>query len=213
MARIDDFIQARALSKNELSEKDVDLISRCSGALLNRDDASQIKSFSFKFLNRDIVVSWPELEFSFNGSDEEIPIQQQVLLLHYLNGVCPSGLGGNTEKWVSFQDLPEGRFYMDAFIKRAKDPLLKTFGTSPKKMVEAASRLYNASPMDFGDFSVSVKALPMVPVVLVLWEGDDEFPAEANILFDGGISGMLSAEDIAWLAGMVVYPLIAMAKK
>jgi hypothetical protein len=102
---------------------------------------------------------------------------------------------------------------MDAFIKRAKDPLLAAFGANPKKMAELALRIYNASPGSFGDSSVIIQALPLVPVVLLLWEGDDEFEPDGNILFDRGISDILTAEDIAWLAGMVVYPLAGMAKK
>lgn len=213
MARIDDFIQARALSIKELAEKDVNSVARFSGSVLNHKGEGRLISLSIRFLNRDMIISWPDMEFSYNVSEDEVPIQQQVLLLHYLNGACNSRTVKNGGEWVSFQDLPEGRFYMDAFIKRAKDPLLRTFGTNPKKMAELATRIYNATPVDFGDFSAVVKALPMVPVVLVLWQGDDEFPPEGNILFDRSISNILPTEDIAWLAGMVVYPLVGMAKE
>lgn len=102
---------------------------------------------------------------------------------------------------------------MDAFVRRAKEPLLKAFGDNPGRMPELASSAYDTSGLDYGDFSVIVKALPLVPVALVLWEGDEEFPPEGNILFDRSISKFLSAEDTAWLAGMVVYPLAGMAKK
>jgi hypothetical protein len=51
-----------------------------------------------------------------------------------------------------------------------------------------------------------------VPLQLILWEGDNEFPAEANILFDKTIGRILSPEDVAWLAGMVVYRLIAFSR-
>ena len=78
-------------------------------------------------------------------------------------------------------------------------------------MIKLARQAYNASQCEFGDHSVSLLALPKVPVSLILYEGDDEFPPEANILFDKSISLILSAEDTAWLAGMVVYPLIGMA--
>jgi hypothetical protein len=47
---------------------------------------------------------------------------------------------------------------------------------------------------------------------LIIWKGDDEFPPEGNILFDRNILQILSAEDIAWLSGMVVYPLIGMTR-
>jgi hypothetical protein len=211
MARIDDFILARDLSRRELAEKDINSVAIYSGAVLNINSEDNSKSLLISFLNRDVIVSWPEMGFSHNDSGDEVPIQQQVLLLHYMNGVCNYGAQGGSGEWVSFQDLPDGRFYMGAFLKRAKEPLVRTFGLNPAKMVEAAAKIYNATPMEYGDFSVVIKALPMVSVVLVLWQGDDEFPAEGNILFDRGITGILSAEDIAWLAGAVVYPLVAMA--
>jgi hypothetical protein len=45
-----------------------------------------------------------------------------------------------------------------------------------------------------------------------VWEGDDEFPAEANILFDAAVGDYLSPEDAAWLASLAVYRLMALAR-
>jgi hypothetical protein len=45
-----------------------------------------------------------------------------------------------------------------------------------------------------------------------LWEGNAEFPSEANILFDETIGDILSPEDVAWLAGMLVYRLTALSR-
>ncbi len=212
MPRIDDYKQARAISVEELSMIDPDIIARFSGAKIRREDPD-ITALSINFLKKDLFISWPELRFSSEGPDEEVPIQQQVLILHYLQGACSSEGASTTGEWISFQDIPDGRFYMDAFVRRAKEPLLKAFGDNPGRMPELASSAYDTSGLDYGDFSVIVKALPLVPVALVLWEGDEEFPPEGNILFDRSISKFLSAEDTAWLAGMVVYPLAGMAKK
>jgi len=213
MARIDDYIQARSLSIKELEGKDIESIAGLSGAAMNRDGDGHLYALSLRFLNRDVIISWPGMKFSYKDAGDEVPLQQQVLLLHYLVGAGDSHEEKAGGEWISFQDLPEGRFYMDSFIKRAKEPLLRAFGSDTKKMAELAVRIYNASPMEFGDFSVVVRALPMVPVVLVLWQGDDEFPPEGNILFDSNISGILPVEDIALLAGLVVYPLIGKIKE
>ncbi|MBW1854297.1 MAG: DUF3786 domain-containing protein [Deltaproteobacteria bacterium] len=212
MPRIDDFKQAKELTKKELSGKDPDLIATLSGAVIHRNDQGDI-SFSLDLINRDVIISWPDLQFKYNDSAEELPIQQQAFLLHYLHGALSSKGASVTGEWISFQDIPDGRFYLGAFMKRAKDPLLKTFGHNPKQMVEIASKAYGASPLDHGDYSVVVKALPLVPIALILWEGDEDFPPEGNILFDKNISVILSAEDISLLAGMVVYPLMGMANK
>ena len=212
MPRIDDYLQAFELVKNELSGKNPDLIAKFSGALIQRDKQGNT-SFSLNFLKREMIISWPDLSISYNNSDEESPIQQQVLLLHYLYGAWSSSGPVITGEWIAFQDVPDGRFYLDAFLKRAKDPLVRTFGHDPELLVEITTRVYDTMPFDHGDFSVVVRAFPLVPVALILWKGDEEFPPEGNILFDQNISDILSAEDIAWLAGMVIYPLIGMAKK
>jgi hypothetical protein len=48
----------------------------------------------------------------------------------------------------------------------------------------------------------------MVPVTLVLWGGDEEFPARGNILFDDTISGYLSTYDITVLCDAIVWRLV-----
>lgn len=210
MARIDDFKQARAISINELQQYDPELIAEYSGAEILKAD-SEVKSLKLDFLNRDITISWPDMEISCEDDKGEIPIQQQALILHYLSGTYAAKGVAVSGEWISYQDIPDGRFYMDAFIKRAKTPLIQTFGFKGAAMINIAAEAYNASKLDLGDYSVRVVPLPFVPAALLIWEGDEEFPPDGNLLFDKTIQEVLSAEDIAALAGMVVYPMIGMA--
>ena len=90
-------------------------------------------------------------------------------------------------------------------------PLLAGFGENPGILAEVASFL-NPRPGEGGDASVIVQAFPRVPVMLQVWAGDEDFPPEANVLFDRSVSGYMSSEDAAWLAGRVIYPLVGMAK-
>ena len=210
MPRVDDYRHAVELGRKALLEKEPAIIADVAGAVLHKDSQGN-KTLSLQYLNRDITFTWPDLRFKYSDSQEEIPIQQQILFLHYLYGTS-SGAKISGE-WISFQEVPDGRFYMSAFLKRAKDPLLDHFGKNPKIFVELTRNAYGAVPFDHGDHSVIVKALPLVPIAIVIWEGDEEFPPDGNILFDRSISNILSAEDIAWLAGMVIYPLIGMISK
>jgi hypothetical protein len=211
MPRIDDYKQARELGIKQLLDKNPDLVARLSGADMRRDKEGKM-SLSLSFQNQKVAVTWPDFRIRSEKSQEELPIQQQILLLHYLRGAWASSGGGPAGEWISFQEVPDGRFYLDAFNKRAKIPLVQAFGTKPELMVKLSAEVYGAKPFDQGDFSVVIKALPLVPVALILWKGDEEFPPEGTLLFDKTVSKILSGEDIAWLAGMVVYPLIGMAK-
>ncbi len=208
MPRSDDYKEAVKIGKKELKDKNPKRIASLCGAGFRASAMGNI-DVSLKFLNKEVVISWPELDFSFEGSNEKLPIQQQILLLHYLNG--SKGLKAVGE-WVSYQEIPDGRFYLDAFLKRAKNPMVKAFGNQPDLMVKLAMSAYGARPFDQGDVSVVVQTLPLVPVALILWRGDEEFAPEGNILFDRTIKDTFSAEDIAWLAGMIIYPLIGMIK-
>ncbi|MBW1729855.1 MAG: DUF3786 domain-containing protein [Deltaproteobacteria bacterium] len=209
MPRIDDYKKAFEIAKGELEKVNPKRIADQSGASIIYDKEGNVR-LRIVFLNREVELEWTSFGFSFVDGKEEIPIQQQVLILHYLMG-CP---GSKVEgQWVAYQEIPDGRFYMDAFVRRAKEPLVKTFGGNPEALVTVAQELYAAKPFDHGDISVVVQALPKIPVALILWKGDDEFPPEGSILFDRSIQEILSAEDIAWLAGMVVYPLVGRAAK
>ena len=211
MPRIDDYRQALELGRKDLADKNPDLLASYSGAVVERDKQGNLK-LCLNFLNKEIMLSWPELNFAHKASDEELPIQQQILLLHYVRGAWSSSGAAITGEWISFQEVPEGKFYLDAFYRRAKNPMVHAFGHRPELLLRLAGDAFGAEPLDQGDVSVLVKALPLVPVALLIWKGDEEFPPEGNILFDRNIVKMLSAEDIAWLSGMVVYPLMGMAR-
>ena len=211
MARIDDYQQALELGRNALRQADPDLLARRSGSEIRRGKDGRTL-FHIPFLNDEAFLAWPDLLFVPGSSGKEPPLQHQIVLLHYLIGTWRSEGATVSGEWISFQDLPDGRFYLDAFQRRAKIPLVQAFGERPEMLAELAGAAFGATPLSQGDVAVQVRVLPLVPVGLVLWRGDEEFPPEGNILFDRNIGGIFTAEDIAWLAGMVVYPLVGMAR-
>jgi Domain of unknown function (DUF3786) len=211
MPRIEDYNQALILVRDQLSQRDPSLVARFSGAELVQGNDG-LSALRFSFLNQEVRVSWPELKVLAGSTGDEMPIQQQILLLHYLHGAWASQGPKPTGEWISFQEIPDGRFYLDAFHRRAKNPLVQSFGEKPELLVMLAKQLYRAQSSNQGDASVLVQAFPLLTVTLILWKGDEDFPPEGNILFDSNIIEILSAEDVAWLSGMVVYPLIGMAK-
>ena len=131
------------------------------------------------------------------------------MILHYLlkaPGAPPVG------QWITFREIPSGEFYYSAFVQRAKEPLVKTFGHRPRLLAELGVQ-QGGVKREEGDVCICFQAFPKIPVCLILWAGDDEFPPDGNVLFDASIVRYLIAEDVAVLAGMVVYPLIGMAYK
>jgi len=201
MARIDDYNQAKTLAMETLCQHKFDDI-------LNRSGFNQVatQSIAIPFLNRMYTMTYPDFEFTANDQ-REVPIQEQVLILHYLLGKDIP----RSEQWVAYRDINGASFYFSAFVKRAIDPLKKVFGHDVDSFINASQHL-NAQSIQTGDAGMIFYPFPRIPVQMILWCGDDEFPPEANILFQNKIEDQLSPEDIAWLAGMIVYRLIAISK-
>ena len=99
---------------------------------------------------------------------------------------------------VSFRQLPGGSAYHRTFFARVVLSIQRVFGSKPRMLVEAA-KLLGGSEVDYGDCSVRVNSLPLVPITVVLWAESPEFPASANMLFDASISHYLTTEEVAML--------------
>jgi hypothetical protein len=207
MPRLEDYNMALDITQNELLKRNPVHVCRLSGALFTEKGGGPAL-IRLRFLNRMISITWPQLFFS-QDSNKELPIKERIIILHYLNGISREDLAG---EWIAYQDIPSARFYLNAFNRRVKYPLVSTFGEQPENLLLLAEELYGGTAAFIGDVSVLIQALPKIPVTLTIWKGDEEFSPDGAILFDSSIQDILSAEDISELASMVVYPLLAKAR-
>jgi hypothetical protein len=58
------------------------------------------------------------------------------------------------------------------------------------------------------DAAFTFHPLPRLPVAVLLWLGDDEFPPQVNFLFDRSVEAYLSASGIWLLANLVSSTLL-----
>jgi len=204
MPRIDDYIAACRLARDKLAAEPYEALLARSGF-----EPAEGGGLRVPFLDRVYRLSYPGLEFADTSADaKEVPLQEQVLILHYLQA-DPSG--SVSSEWVAYREIPGAAFYFGAFVKRAVDPLKKVFGQNTAGFGGAAKRL-RGEAVGLGDAGFEFRVFPKVPLRVILYAGDEEFPAEANMLFDRSIGRLLSPEDIAWMTGMLVYRLIALSK-
>ena len=205
MARVDDYVNAGKIAREKLAAATFNDIATYSGF-----EPEAPAKFRIPFLNRTYQVGYPGFEFSDAvQTDAEVPFQEQVLILHYLSALKATEPAG---RWIAYREIPGASFYFSAFVKRAIDPLKKVFGKNVSAFVEAASMLKGKS-IDIGDAGFEFRIFPKVPLQMIIYGGDEEFEPEANILFDATAGDFLSPEDAAWLAGMVVYRLMALSRR
>lgn len=157
-----------------------------------------------RYLGREIWFSLPGGTMEIPGGDR-LSLREEILILHYLERA--SGIP-STGKWISFAEIPGGAFYHPVFLQRSKAPLVKFFGEEPQKLLALAAGEMGGESLTLGDAGVRIPVFPRVPLGMVLWRGDAEFPPDGNLLFDSSISGYLPVEDIVILAETVVWKLI-----
>ena len=62
----------------------------------------------------------------------------------------------------------------------------------------------NGTPVRQGDVGYVIWAFDMVPLTVIFWDGDEEFAAQANILFDAAITDFFHEETVVCLASDLV---------
>ena len=162
-----------------------------SGAKLD----TQREQLELTYFGRLYTITLTDGKISSAGLTE-IPFNDRTLILQYLSltsGVHTRG------RWQSFLQLPGGMLHYAPFQDIALKPLAKAFNGKVTLLGGAAEPL-GGTTVAMGDAAVQVAALPKVPLLAVLWDGDDEFPASAQILFDELASDHLSTAAL-WVLG------------
>jgi hypothetical protein len=161
---------------------------------------------SVPFFGRPHLVTHPGGAVrAINPAHTETPprdahVSIQIVLLHYLltaDGASPA------DRWLAFRELPDGLFYAQAFAGHAEGLLAEKLGADLSRFRQAAAAL-GGQPLALADAAYRFQAFPRLAVAALLWEGDEDFPAQARILFDASASHYLPTEDLAgigdWLA-------------
>jgi hypothetical protein len=208
LARIDDYKESFRLASEELKRANLHRLARLAEVDISVSEEGiallRVPFFGTPYL----VLVGGDVEVRREGDHGEVPLPEKIILCHYLLHAS-----GNPQKGelITFRQIPDGHFYFDAFQRRARDPFVATFGRDPE-LFQRCAQMLGGRQAATGDVGMSFQVFPRVAIHLIIWKGDDEFPPEANILFDANIQHDLAAEDIAVLSGMLVYRLMGIAR-
>lgn len=127
----------------------------------------------------------------------------RLSLLWYLvraTGERPTGTLVNPAR------IPGGDLFARGTHVLPLDALAAGYTTHPAAFIAAGAAL-GGRPVPFGDAAVELPALPRVPVTLLLWRADDEFPARADLLFDATAPRHLPT-DVLWAIALLSVQLM-----
>ena len=206
MQQRDPYQAALDKARRELQQLDPFVVALRSGSRVLTRPSGQV--IELEYWGRDTEVTWETGEVC-SPAGVPLPPAARLIVLHYLLTADGTPLA---DRWLSFRELPDGRVYDSAFRRRASQPLARVFGQRPAAFANAARRL-GGEALSFGDASFLFRVLPRVRVAAILYAADDEFPAEANVLFDASTRHYLPIEDVAVLGGLVAGELIRASRQ
>lgn len=165
----------------------------------------EARLFSFVSLGHRYTVSFPDGNVEQEHKGRAV-LKFALLTLHYLlaKPVPPTGI------WISYKEIPGGTVYQTPFQNRTMGRLFGKLRNRPDlKPLEYACQKLGGERMPCGDLAFRFQLFPHVPLGLVCWNGDEEFPPSGNILFDHNANCFLATEDYAVLGEYLVEQLIA----
>ncbi|MFN2290431.1 MAG: DUF3786 domain-containing protein [Anaerolineae bacterium] len=160
--------------------------------------------FLVPFFGRLYEIMWPGASVRRVADGEDADVATRILLLHYLITADGTPMAS---KWITFRQLPGGLGYDAAFQGRANLRLARAFGHELAAFEDAAAAL-GGERLEFGDAAFSFRALPRAWLAVILHLADEEFPANASVLFDASAHHYLPTEDLAVLGGMLASQLV-----
>ncbi len=101
-------------------------------------------------------------------------------------------------EWVPFRDLKDGGPFAPAFQRGVLTALARTFSGREDRLERAVEALRGCRIHGHGFL---LHAFACIPVQLLFWDGDEEFPAQANLLFDRNATDFIHVESIVTIAG------------
>lgn len=113
-------------------------------------------------------------------------------------------------RFVPFRDVKGASPFAPAFEKSVASGLAAPFEGRLDALKRACETL-GGEKIPQGDAGYILRAFDFMPVMLVFWDGDDEFGAQANLLFDARITDFTHEESVCCIAGALMHRLQELA--
>jgi hypothetical protein len=138
--------------------------------------------------------------------DDERPVSSYTKLnIYTLFGYAKPGarvLGD----FIAFSDLKDASPFAQAFRESILRPLAETFSGKERAFIRACERL-GGRRLPGSGAKYEIEAFRCMPVRFLFWDGDEDFPAQANILFDRGATDFIHVESVVTVASEGMYYL------
>ena len=149
------------------------------------------KEFYVNLRGRDYRVSHPTYTLRAVDGGALPPLPTQTFLLRYLlEAKAVKGSGA----WLTFREMPWGELYIKPYTGRVLTRAAFTFGTRLAAFRKGAEAL-GGVPVGHGDAGYEFTLVGDFKMRILVWEGDEEFPPNAQVLYSDNFADGFAAED------------------
>ena len=147
--------------------------------------------FYVNLMGREYAIAHPDYAIRALDGGALPPLPTQTFLLRYLlEGKDAAWSGG----WKTFREMPWGEMYIKPYTGRVLTRAAFTFGTRVVAFRAAAEKM-GAAPVRHGDAGFEFTLVGGYRMQILVWEGDDEFPPNAQVLYSDNFAQGFAAED------------------
>ncbi len=149
------------------------------------------KEFYVNLMGRDYAVSHPEYAIRALDGGKLPPLPTQTFLLRYLLECRDVAWAGT---WKTFREMPWGELYIKPYTGRVLTRAAYSFGTRIAAFKAAAEKM-GGIPLPHGDAGYQFQLVGGYHVQILAWEGDEEFPPNAQVIYSDNFAQGFAAED------------------
>ena len=149
------------------------------------------KEFTVRLLGRDFAIAHPDYAIHALDGGAIPPLPAQTFLLRYLLESKDVRWGG---EWKTFREMPWGEMYIKPYTGRVLTRAAFTFGFRLDAFRAACEKM-GASALKHGDAGYQFNLIGDFMIQILVWEGDDEFPPNAQVIYSDNFAEGFAAED------------------
>ena len=149
------------------------------------------KEFYVNLLGQEYAIAHPAYSIRETRGGNIPPLPCQTFLLRYLLESKAVSWGG---AWKTFREMPWGEMYIKPYTGRVLTRAAFTFGTRLEAFKAACEKM-GALPLKHGDAGYQFDFIGNYAVQIIVWEGDEEFPPNAQVIYSDNFAEGFAPED------------------
>lgn len=174
----------------------------CSGAMAAYGEASRtytIRSYGIEFTvlpdSRTITSNDPNAGIFLERYKDFF----RLAVLWYMTSAKDIPATG---RLIRPLDVKGGQRFFSGTHLLPLDRIEERFGRDKVAFIERGLK-FGAEIAKYGDAAVRLYPLPRVPVTIILWLQDEEYPSRVTLFFDSTVDFQLSLSDIVWSVSLM----------